>query len=178
MGASLPNDPMGVKQRRTPWALRARVYCSGSDRDPSRGEPGDVGLSPGKLVAHRETLGRWLGPAVFVLFLILPGPATMPPAAWNTAGIALWMAIWWITEAVPIAVTALLPLALFPSLGILSSADTASNYGNHLMLTAFEGDAGDRELLVVLPYLEWLSKQGSLRPIDKRGWRKWRKPSN
>jgi solute carrier family 13 (sodium-dependent dicarboxylate transporter), member 2/3/5 len=96
-------------------------------------------LSPGKLVAHRETLGRWLGPAVFLFFLILPGPATMPQAAWNTAGIALWMAIWWITEAVPIAVTALLPLALFPSLGILSSADTASNYGNHLIFLFFGG---------------------------------------
>lgn len=47
-------------------------------------------------------------------------------------------------------------------------------YGNHLMLAAFEGDPDDRELLAVLPYLEWLSRQENLRTIDKRKWRQWR----
>ena len=47
------------------------------------------------------------------------------------------------------------------------------NYGNHLRLAAFEGDAGDRELQAVLPYLEWLSKQKNIRTIEKRRWRKW-----
>jgi RNA polymerase II subunit A small phosphatase-like protein len=49
-------------------------------------------------------------------------------------------------------------------------------YGNHLMLKAFEGDPSDRELLAVLPYLEWLSKQENLRAIDKRNWRQWKGP--
>ena len=51
------------------------------------------------------------------------------------------------------------------------------NYGNHLRIRAFEGDAGDRELSAVLPYLEWLSKQENFRSIDKRGWRQWKEPS-
>lgn len=46
-------------------------------------------------------------------------------------------------------------------------------YGNHLMLAAFEGDPDDRELLAVLPYLEWLRGQENFRAIDKRNWRQW-----
>ncbi len=46
------------------------------------------------------------------------------------------------------------------------------HYGNHLGLTVFEGDPDDRELLDVLPYLEWLRGQPNFRRIDKRGWRR------
>jgi sodium-dependent dicarboxylate transporter 2/3/5 len=46
------------------------------------------------------------------------------------AAVALWMAIWWITEAVPLAVTALLPMVLFPLLHIMSGKDTAPLYFN------------------------------------------------
>ena len=52
------------------------------------------------------------------------------------------------------------------------------NYGNHLMLAEFEGDAMDRELLQVLPYLKWLSNQANFRRIEKRTWREWKEPSN
>ena len=57
------------------------------------------------------------------------------------AAVAAWMAAWWLTEAVPIAVTALLPLVLFPMAGILPSARTAANYGNHLVFVFFGGFA-------------------------------------
>jgi len=45
------------------------------------------------------------------------------------------------------------------------------NFGNHLQLKPFEGDPLDQELLDVLPYLEWLSKEDDFRAIDKRSWR-------
>lgn len=65
---------------------------------------------------------------------------------------------------------------------VLMIDDTPSklsrHYGNHLMLAPFEGDTTDRDLLAVLPYLEWLSTQENFRAIDKRGWRRWEEPSD
>jgi len=50
--------------------------------------------------------------------------------AWRTAAIGVWMAIWWVTEAVPIPATALVPLVAFPLLGILSMTAAAAPYAN------------------------------------------------
>ena len=59
-----------------------------------------------------------LGPAIAVLMLIVGPPEDLSVPAWRTAAIGLLMAIWWATEAVPIAVTALLPILLFPMFGV------------------------------------------------------------
>lgn len=53
--------------------------------------------------------------------------------------VAAWMLIWWISEAVPLAVTALLPMLLFPLLGVMSSADTAAHYGDPIVYLFFGG---------------------------------------
>lgn len=45
------------------------------------------------------------------------------------------------------------------------------NFGNHLRLMPFEGQEGDRELLEVLPFLEWLKSRDDFRKVEKRGWR-------
>jgi sodium-dependent dicarboxylate transporter 2/3/5 len=57
----------------------------------------------------------------------------MSPNALIVAAVACLMAIWWISEAVPIAATALLPIVLFPLLGVMSTAATTSAYANHLI---------------------------------------------
>ncbi len=54
-------------------------------------------------------------------------------------GIVLWMLSWWITEVVPIAVTALLPMILFPLLGIMELRDTTINYANPVIYLFFGG---------------------------------------
>jgi RNA polymerase II subunit A small phosphatase-like protein len=46
------------------------------------------------------------------------------------------------------------------------------HYGNHLQLTPFEGQASDRDLLDVIPFLEWLKDRDDFRRIEKRGWRR------
>ncbi|MFJ6975823.1 MAG: SLC13 family permease, partial [Ligilactobacillus ruminis] len=80
-----------------------------------------------------------LGPLVALLFyFILPeqyitsagGSETFSHAARACAAIVLWMAIWWFTEAVPIAVTSLLPIVLFPLFGVMGSSDTLKEYAN------------------------------------------------
>jgi len=81
----------------------------------------------------RERVGLWLGPILFVLFLIGPPAEGLSELAWYSAGIGLWMATWWMTEAVPIPVTSMLPLVLFPILGIASIRDAAMPYANPLI---------------------------------------------
>lgn len=80
-----------------------------------------------------------LGPLVALLFyFILPDQyttsagisETFSHAARACAAIVLWMAIWWFTEAVPIAVTSLLPIVLFPLFGVMGSSDTLKEYAN------------------------------------------------
>ena len=56
-----------------------------------------------------------------------------------TAGITLLVACWWITEPIPIAATSLIPLALFPLVGVLNSKEVAEAYGNKLILLMLGG---------------------------------------
>ena len=69
-----------------------------------------------------KRIGFWLGPLAFALTIILPAPQAMEPAAWHVAGLVAWMAAWWMTEAIPLTATALLPFVVLP----LSSAGTAN----------------------------------------------------
>ena len=82
---------------------------------------------------RRERWGAWFGPLLFLLTWVLPAPEGLGPEAWMTAGVGLWMAIWWMSEAVPIPITSLLPLVLFPVLGISSIRDAAEPYANPLI---------------------------------------------
>lgn len=70
-------------------------------------------------------LGRWAGPVTFLAVLALPESEGLSTEALRTAAALLWIIIWWGTEAVPIAITSLLPLVLLPMLGIDSMAVVA-----------------------------------------------------
>jgi sodium-dependent dicarboxylate transporter 2/3/5 len=82
--------------------------------------------------AHQK-IGLALGPLVAGLMLLSGAPAGLEQSAWLTAAIGMLMAIWWATEALPIAATALLPLVLFPLLGVASIQDTAAPYANKVI---------------------------------------------
>ncbi len=62
--------------------------------------------------------------------LLLGPPEGMAIVAWRTAAVGLLMAIWWITEAIPIPATALLPIVLFPPLGVATVEATTAPYAN------------------------------------------------
>jgi solute carrier family 13 (sodium-dependent dicarboxylate transporter), member 2/3/5 len=83
--------------------------------------------------ATHQKVGLWLGPLAAVVVLLSAPPASLGEAGWNTAAIGLLMAIWWATEAVPIAVTALLPLVFFPLLGIADINDAAAPFANKVI---------------------------------------------
>ncbi|MFH0946811.1 MAG: SLC13 family permease [Planctomycetota bacterium] len=78
-----------------------------------------------------------LGPLLGVVLLVI-GPGDDPTVA-RMAAVAVWMAAWWITEAVPIPVTALLPLVLMPLCGILGIKDVAPSYGKPTVYLFFGG---------------------------------------
>ncbi|WP_428097877.1 SLC13 family permease [Candidatus Rariloculus sp.] len=100
----------------------------------------DTGVLPASAVSHRRrTVGRVLGPTVFVAMLLLPAPEGLEPAAWRVAAVAMLLAIFWLSEALPVAATALLPLALFPTLGVAPIQQAAAPYANPLVFLFLGG---------------------------------------
>lgn len=71
-----------------------------------------------------------IGPIIFVIFLNLTPPEGLSKNGFLLLGVTVWMATWWIFEVVPIAVTALIPIILFPLMGILPIAETTQQYGH------------------------------------------------
>ena len=74
--------------------------------------------------------GFAIGLVAFALMLFMPAPEGLTENAWKVAAIVSLMAIWWATEAIPVPVTALLPLALFPLFQITSFKSAALPYAN------------------------------------------------
>ncbi|MFT4760292.1 MAG: sodium-dependent dicarboxylate transporter 2/3/5 [Paraglaciecola sp.] len=73
------------------------------------------------------------------LFILLSPIEFFNPLAKKVIAVASWMVIWWITEAVSISVTALIPLTVFPLLGIMDFEATAANYSHHIVYLFFGG---------------------------------------
>ncbi|EWH12598.1 anion transporter [Cellulophaga geojensis KL-A] len=89
-------------------------------------------------MALSKKIGLVTGPLVFLCILLLP-TTILSTNADAVIAIALWMVIWWITEAVSISVTALLPLILFPILKIMPLNTVGANYGNKIIFLFFGG---------------------------------------
>jgi sodium-dependent dicarboxylate transporter 2/3/5 len=86
-----------------------------------------------------KLIGWFFGPALFVFMLSMPAPEGLPDSGWATAAVGCLMAVLWITEAIPIPVTSLLPLLLFPVLNIGSIGDAAAPYANPLIFLFMGG---------------------------------------
>jgi solute carrier family 13 (sodium-dependent dicarboxylate transporter), member 2/3/5 len=111
-------------------------------------------------------IGLLLGPLILAVMLLVEAPAELGPAGWRTAGVALLMATWWITEVIPISVTALLPLVLFPILQIEGIAGTASPYANPMIFLFMGG------FIIAIAMQRWnLHRRIALNIIDVIGTR-------
>ena len=108
----------------------------GDQRDPDFREAPQPPTEPLGLLRF---IGLILGPLAALLILISPAPEGMAPEAWRMVAICVWMVIWWLSEAVPIPATALLPLALMPLLGVEDMKPTAANYGHPLIFLFLGG---------------------------------------
>ena len=85
----------------------------------------------------RHSFGLVLGLVLFGFICLLPTPEGLQPEGKYVAAVTVLMAVWWITEAIPIYATAFLPLLLFPLLGVLNAKDTAANYGEPMVILFF-----------------------------------------
>ncbi|TXD84194.1 DASS family sodium-coupled anion symporter [Subsaximicrobium wynnwilliamsii] len=77
-----------------------------------------------------KRIGLLLGPLLFVLIILFFKPEGLSAEANAVLASTAWIAVWWITEAIPIAITALLPIVLFPLTGGLELSTTTSAFGH------------------------------------------------
>ncbi|MEP5253815.1 MAG: DASS family sodium-coupled anion symporter [Winogradskyella arenosi] len=82
------------------------------------------------MTSTKKKFGLLLGPLLFVLIKFYFQPKGLDPTAQAILASTAWVAVWWITEAIAIPVTALLPIVLFPLSGGLSLTETTASYGH------------------------------------------------
>ncbi len=92
-------------------------------------------------VSRRAWIGRFLGPvlALIAYFALSAGSEELSYAGVVTIAVGILMATWWITEALPLPATSLLPIALFPLFGVVSIEDATSPYANDLIFLFLGG---------------------------------------
>lgn len=86
-----------------------------------------------------RSVGLFAGPALFLALLATPAPAGMSAPAHRVAALAGWMAVWWLSTAVPLEVTALLPLAVLPLLSAGTIEQAATPYANSVIFLFLGG---------------------------------------
>lgn len=104
------------------------------------------------------------GPLLALAMLIAGTSADLPFAAWATAALLVWMAIWWATEPIPIPATSLLPLVVLPVIGAGTPAEAASGYASPIVLLLLGG------FIVALGIERWnLHKRIALNIVARAG---------
>jgi sodium-dependent dicarboxylate transporter 2/3/5 len=88
---------------------------------------------------QRKFIGFFLGIVVFLGILLFTDLEPGNPKVTSTLAVALLMAIWWISETIPLAVTALVPLVLFPALGVIDGREVSETYINHIIFIFIGG---------------------------------------
>ena len=88
---------------------------------------------------NSKKIGLFLGPLLFILIRLFLNPDGLSNEANAVLASTLWIAFWWITEAIPIAVTSLLPIILFPLSGALPLAETSSSFGHRYVFLYMGG---------------------------------------
>ena len=117
-----------------------------------------------KTRSSKQTIGLWLAPLVSIGILLFTDLDQDNAAVTQMAAVAALMAIWWVTEAIPIPATALLPVAIFPMLGIMPGKTVAATYFNHVILLFMGG------FMIAVTMERWhLHRRIALRIIQRVG---------
>jgi len=117
----------------------------------------------------KRRMALWAGPIVAGALFLFYHPDPVHPEIGYTLAIAAWMAVWWISEAVPLAITSLLPVALFPLLGVMDGQTVSAAYFNHVIFLFIGG------FLIALAMQRWnLHKRIALNILSITGTGKTR----
>lgn len=125
-------DNLWKESRRTKSLLKffsAKDLKNGTDGSDDNKKP----------YSRMQLTGLILGPLLFTLILLFLESGGLDSSGVFVVAAAVWIATWWVTEAIPIPATSLLPLVLFPMGGVLSNGDTASFYGNDIIFLFLGG---------------------------------------
>lgn len=79
------------------------------------------------------------GPLALAVTLLVPAPGALSVPSWQVAGLAVWMATWWLSGVVPLPATALLPLVVLPIVGISGIAEVARPYADPVIFLFLGG---------------------------------------
>ena len=121
---------------------------------------------PTELTRVVGKIGLALGPALFLLIYFFVRPEGMSLQAVTVLAITAWIAIWWVTEPIPLPVTSLLPIVLFPLMGILKIGVTTASYGQPIVFLYIGGF-----LIAIAIEKTGLHKRIALNIIRKMGTR-------
>lgn len=116
-------------------------HADGMHRDPDEaGSPLAQSVDP--LMARISAVGFLFGPAAaLATYWVLPtaDAGGLTQVGRTTAALGVWMALWWMTEAIPLAATALLPVVLFPLLGVLPAAEAMRPFASDIVFLFMAG---------------------------------------
>ena len=109
----------------------------------------------------RSKIGLWLGPLVFISMILFVELDPANPLVTRMAAVILLMAIWWITEAIPLSATALLPIILFPLLGIMRGRELPAGNRINLENASFSEGFSATDFDIIFPnvanqYMDWI----------------------
>lgn len=121
-----------TEQKKEPGSTTVRDSQKGTGSPGGSRNPGP-GYTPARLT------GLILGPALFVAAMLFFNPEGLSSEGQAVFATTLWVATWWITEAIPIPVTSLLPVVLLPLTGALEGSAVVSAYGNDIIFLFIGG---------------------------------------
>lgn len=114
----------------------------GSGSNASSGGPlrGDESGAPSSF-SMGQWIGLFMGPLLFALIVIFFRPEGLGFGGVAVMGAALWMAAWWISECIPLPITALIPIVVFPLTGATDTSEVFSAYGDNIIFLFMGGFA-------------------------------------
>ncbi|TFJ94299.1 SLC13 family permease [Lentibacillus salicampi] len=108
----------------------SRVGSDSTNPNSTKESSGGDGGNTKRSYTPAQLIGLFSGPILFILTLLFFQPEGLSDAGQAVLASTLWVAIWWMTEAIPIPAASLLPIILFPLTGGLDIGPTTSSYGD------------------------------------------------